>query len=338
MLRFAAIVLGLAPMFAACGGGPSIAYSDFDQARQQARCERAARCGLFPDKASCLATARVVPSTSLAAAIKDDKVHYDGQRARQCVDAIAKQSCDLTAADSHIPPAACAEMFSGALKGGAQCSIAEECASGVCQLPNECPPTGCCVGTCRAAQDPAKAGGACARNLDCQDGLVCGRDQLCHVPAGEGKPCHSDPECATGLGCIGATEHGAGACRALPHAGQPCPYARCADENQRCDATSHTCVAVGKPGDPCPHGDECARGTECNAATGRCELYPQLGQPCDVACGGNAWCQFNQQTKQGTCVAPLPDGQACDGYNECESFYCEQGPVFDVCKAAYVCY
>ena len=89
MLRLAAIVLGLAPLVtaAACSsnGGASVAYADFDQALQQAKCERAARCGVFPDEASCMGFARVVANASLAGAIEASKVHYDGGRAQQCV-------------------------------------------------------------------------------------------------------------------------------------------------------------------------------------------------------------------------------------------------------------
>lgn len=340
MLRFAALVLGMVPILAACGGdgGPSVAYADLDQALAQARCARDARCGVFPDEASCLATACVVANTSLAAAVAAGKVHYDGHRARACVDAAAQQSCDLTADDSHVPAAACAQMFAGTVRGGQACSLSEACASGVCQLPAECPETGCCVGTCKATQETAAAGGACGRTLDCADGLVCGLDQVCHAPAGEGQPCRSDPECQTGLGCVGASGNGPGDCRALPHTGEPCPYLRCADAGQRCDATSHTCVAIGQPGDACPRGDECARDLECSPTTATCALLPNLGEPCDVGCGGDAWCQVNMQTHVGTCVAPKPAGQPCDGNNQCESFYCEEAEPFDVCRDAYVCF
>lgn len=343
MSRLAVIVLGLASVLvAACGdsGGPAVTYADFDQAVQQAKCQRAARCNLFPDEESCMTFARVVPNTSLAGAIQADKVKYDGQRARQCIDALAKQSCDLTAEDSHITPTACAEMFTGTLKGGEPCSIHEECVSGLCNLPDaeECPETGCCVGTCKAEQKPAKAGEGCARNVDCNDGLVCGGDLLCHKPAGEGAGCQIDVECTTGLGCIGASANGPGLCRTLPHTGQACPYLRCADENQHCDQTSHTCMPVGLAGDACPNGDECSPGMECDA-TAKCEPTPTLGMPCTRACGGDAWCQPNDQTPgMGTCVKPLENGAVCDGFNECETFYCQDQDPENACLPAYVCF
>jgi len=187
-------------------------------------------------------------------------------------------------------------------------------------------------------QDPAKAGGACARNVDCQDGLVCGRDQTCHTPAGEGQACNSDPECATGMGCIGASDNGPGLCHTLPHAGEACPYLRCADENQRCNATSHTCQHVGLAGAPCPNGDECATGFECNEASAQCTPVPTLGLPCTRACGGDAWCQPDGQTGLGTCIKPFATNQECDGNDECESFYCQDQDPTDLCLDAYVCF
>jgi hypothetical protein len=340
MLRFAALFLGWSSILAACSdNGPLIKYQDYDQALQQAKCERAARCGLFPDEASCMGFARVVANDSLAGAIAANKVHYDGGRALLCVDAISKQSCDLTADDSHIMPVACQQMFVGAIQGGDNCSINEECASGLCNLPDAqtCPETGCCVGTCKPVQQPAAAGGGCARNIDCNAGLVCGGDQLCHKPAGEGGACFLDAECTTGMGCVGASGNGPGACHTLPHDGQACPYLRCADESEHCDQTSHTCQHVGLAGAPCPVGDECGRGYECTS--GQCTAVPTLGMACARQCGGDAWCQPNDQTPgKGTCIKPLANGAVCDGFDECESFYCQDQDPEDLCLPQYVCF
>lgn len=335
MLRFGAL-LSVAAM--ACSG-PSIAFSDLDQELQQARCERLARCGIFPDEASCMTFSRIVPDASLAGAVAAHKVSYDGERAKQCVDATAKQSCDLTTHDSHLGLKACSEMYSGTVAGGASCSIDAECASGTCELPALCPEKECCIGTCRAAQSPGKAGASCAKTRDCVDGLACGADKTCHAPGDVGASCGSDRECGDGLGCVGIVGTSPGTCRLLPHAGEPCPYLRCADENVRCDdANTHTCVPFGLPGDPCPMGTECAFGIECEAATQRCREFPTLGMPCDSACGGDSFCSFEGTSTMGTCVAPFANSSPCDGYNQCASFYCEQGPIFDSCKDPYVCF
>jgi hypothetical protein len=340
MLRLCAVlcVVGwVVGALAACSSGATVASTDFDLKLSQAQCARAARCKTFPDEATCNTNVRVVSDPSVAAAITAGKIKYDGERAQQCIDAIAKQGCDLTAHDTHIPPAECTEMYTGTVKGGDSCSLDTECASGTCNLPDECPEKACCVGTCRATQDPAEPGGACAKGSDCAEGLVCGTDLTCHKPGADSAACGSDRECGDGLACVGANAQTPGHCHALGHAGDACPYVRCADVNLRCDATSHLCVAIGLPGDACPNGDECASGIECDPTSHMCRPQPTLGMPCDNVCGGDAFCMFDMNGANGMCVAPLTDGTPCDGYSQCTSFYCEQGALYDSCKDPYIC-
>lgn len=332
MLRFGAL-LSVAMM--ACSG-PSIALSDLDQEMQQARCERLARCKLFPDEASCLTFFRVVSDPSVTAGVAAHKIDYNGERAKQCVDAIAKQSCDLTTRDSHIAPKACDEMMTGRVAGGDSCSVDAECASGTCNLPAMCPERACCVGTCRPTQPPGKTGAGCAKDHDCVDGLVCGQDLMCRSPGSAGAACNSDDECGDGLGCVGALSTTPGTCKALPHVGQACPYQRCAEENLRCDAATNMCVPVGLPGDPCPTSTECSSGMECDAATHLCREYPTLGMPCAGTCGGEAFCMLDN-TGAGTCVSLLPNNTPCDGNQQCVSAFCEDGAVFRGCIDPYVC-
>jgi hypothetical protein len=279
--------LAVLTVVAACSG-PAIRFEELEREMQRARCEQQARCGLFPDEASCARLFRVVPDASLAGAIAAGKVGYDGERAKECVDALARLSCDVTARDAHLGPAACAEMFTGTLAGGETCSIDAECRSATCELPALCPPMGCCVGTCRAVAAPAPAGGACAKDHECGDGLVCGRDRSCRAPARAGEDCGGDRECGDGLGCIGALSTMPGTCRPLPHRGEPCPYRRCADLDLRCDEAG-TCVPVGLPGDPCPTSTECSPNLACDAATQTCREHPTLGMPCTGVCGGESF-------------------------------------------------
>jgi hypothetical protein len=321
----------------ACGGS-SIAFSDLDQALQQARCERAARCGLFPDEASCMAYVHPDPNPGVGAAITAHKLRYDGERARQCVDATAQQSCDLTAHDSHLAPSACAEMYTGTVADGTSCSFDAECASGTCSLPMTCPELQCCTGMCRATQAPGKAGAGCAQPRDCVDGLVCGADLLCHAPAKATEPCGSDRECGDNLACIDGSATTPGACRALPHAGEPCPYHRCAEENLRCDDVTHACIAVGLIGDACPTSTECSLGVECDAPTHKCRDYPTAGMPCDGACSGASFCSIADGAMSGACMALLPNNAPCDGNQQCLSGFCEDGPIFRSCIDPYVCF
>jgi hypothetical protein len=330
MLRYGAL-LSVAAM--ACGG-PSIAFSDLDQALQEARCERLARCGLFPDEVSCAGFFRVVTDVSVAAAIGAQKVTYDGTRAKQCIDALSKQSCDLSAHDSRIQPAVCAAMFNGTLAGGAACSINIECASGTCELPMTCPEAGCCVGACRASQAPDKVGGACAKDHDCANGLVCAGDMTCHALAKATEDCTNDHECADGLGCINPLATMPGTCRALPHLGEPCPYLRCADENLRCDeASTHSCVLLGLTGATCATSTECSPYLACDLNTHTCQELPTLGMTCVGSCQGESFCG-----PTGTCIAPQANGTPCSSFGQCASYYCEAGAIFDSCNDPPACF
>ena len=323
----------------ACGHPATVAYADLEQELQQARCEHLARCKLFPDEASCMAFSRVVPDTSIAAAIANHKIDYDGERARQCVDATAKQSCDITAHDAHLPPAACTQMYVGRVADGAPCFMDVECASGSCDVPvATCPEIGCCMGMCRATRPPGGAGDACSNQRDCRDGLVCGQDAKCHAPAAVGEACRVDHECGDGLACVGASGDIPGACRALPHVGEPCPFQRCADQNLRCDGDSHRCVAVGLPGDPCPKSTECSIDMECDATTHLCREFPSLGMPCDGTCVADSFCAPGPAGGAGICLALLANNMPCDGDQQCLSAFCEDGPVFRGCIDRYVCF
>lgn len=321
---------------AACGA-PSIALDQLDQEIQAARCERLVRCGLFADDASCLAYFWVLSDPSLHGAVAVHKVGYDGAVAKRCVEALAAQSCDRTAPDARTDPGVCAGMFSGTLAGGAACSIDAECASATCEMPDDCPAIGCCVGSCRAAQAPGGSGTACAKASDCASGLVCAANRSCRAPAPAGADCAADRECATGLGCINPLPTMPGTCRALPHRDEDCPYGRCADEGLRCDPASGRCVALGLPGAPCSGAGDCSPYLECDAGGKTCRAFPQLGMPCRAGCGGEAFCARNE-APTGICAAPQPNGSPCTAYNECASFYCEAGPIFDSCKDAPVCY
>lgn len=333
MLRFCA-VLSIAAV--ACSG-PSIAFSDLDREMQQARCEHLVRCKLVPDEASCLAITRPLPNPSVSGAVAAHKITYDGERARQCVDGIASQSCDFAAHDAHVSPSACSEMLSGHVADGDSCSIDAECASGTCVLPMDCPDTGCCVGQCRATQAPAAAGGACNKPRDCKAGLVCGADLTCHAPEGEGQACRGDPECNDGLACVGVTDL-PGTCRTLPRAGERCPYQRCASENLRCDGATNTCIVAGLAGDSCTTSIECSIYLECDATTHMCREFPRLGMPCDGTCVDDSFCLLDSSGLTGTCAALLPNNSPCGGDQECVSGYCPDGPVFRSCVDLPVCF
>jgi hypothetical protein len=312
--------------------------ADLDRELQQARCEHLVRCKLLPDEASCLATTRPSVNPSRDAAVAAQKITYDGEQARQCVDATASQGCDLAAHDAHIPPAACGEILRGHVADGDDCSIDAECASGTCVPPMACPDTGCCVGKCRATQAPAAAGGPCNQARDCKAGLVCGADLTCHVPGARGDACGSDRECVDGLACLGGATDLPGVCATLPGVGERCPYQRCASENLRCDAATNLCVAVGLSGASCTTSFDCSIYLECDATSHQCREFPRLGMACDGTCIDDSFCMLDSSGATGTCVALLPNNSLCTGDDECVSGYCPDGPVFRGCIDLPVCF
>jgi hypothetical protein len=327
MLRVIALI---AVLLAACSGS-SVALEDLAQELRRARCERLARCQVFPDEGACLAYFRAVGDASVAAGVATEKIAYDGERAKQCVDATAAQSCDLTTSEARAGIAACADMLVGKVADGGACALDVECTSGTCELPSDCLEFGCCVGTCRASRSGGAAGDPCVKQRECKAGLVCGQNETCVAPASAGGACHVDRECAAGLACVGLVAPSPGTCAALPHLGEPCPEQRCADENLRCDVGgTNTCVALGVPGAACPDGDECAIYFTCDAEAKTCRDYPSLGMPCEFNCAQDSYCPLSGPAA-GTCTAPRKDGELCEGDQECESMYCEEGPVLRTC-------
>jgi hypothetical protein len=333
-----ALVRGLAVVLAAAAvagcSTPPIAFDQLDQEVQRARCEHLTRCGLFADEGACLDYFWVLSDPGLAAAVAVHRVEYDAAVARLCVESLAGQGCDLTMPDARTDPSACTKMLRGTQAALLPCSFDAECVSGVCEL-GECS-NGCCLGTCRAVLPPGGDGLPCTKATDCKDGLVCGMSRTCHAPAAAGEDCASDRECAAGLGCINPLTTMPGTSRVLPHLGEECPYGRCADEGARCDTASGACQFVGLPGAACNEPGDCSPYAECDTAAHLCRAFPRLGMPCTAGCGGEAYCARNGGPT-GVCATPQPNGSPCTAYNECASFYCASGPIFDSCNDAPVC-
>ena len=323
-MRAVAVLVALT----ACGdniGG--ITLEDYGEARRTAECERLTRCGLFSNIEACERFVLPNVDRDIVAAIDEDKIAYDGAAAKQCLAAIAAQSCDATSEDARIAPDACTRAFAGRLDEGDACALDAECASGACATPS-CPGE-CCMGTCLATIADAVVDGECHRDIDCADGF-CGVDAHCHARIAAREMCTRDEECDFDLACIGATELEPGRCRDVPLVGEACPYMRCAEIGATC--AGGTCRAVGLAPTPCATSAECSPYGECNPA-GTCGELPVLGQPCTVSCSRDAWCD----TDAGSCAALLPDTSPCGAGNQCESLFCEEGPVFDACAEPTIC-
>jgi len=160
----------------ACGGGGSISLEDYTEEHERAECERDVRCGEAPDMESCLAASfdeRVNYPKTRANAVEAGTIIYDGDAARKCIDAVAKDDCTFSNWDTLF--AACVNVFEGTVPEGGTCVVFAECAGDVsCETDPGCTPESCCVGTCRPPL--VEIGGDCSVNYFCVRGAYCHQD------------------------------------------------------------------------------------------------------------------------------------------------------------------
>jgi hypothetical protein len=317
----------------ACGS-PSVRLEDFELAAQDAKCTRLVRCGLFASADACDGYFRSPPASSLGPAKTARRLDFDGVAAKQCNEALAAEGCDATSREVRVVPDACLNMFQGHVVDGDPCSFDQECASSRCDLP-ACGDGVCCVGTCGPTRPRGRAGDACDRMSECIDGFC--SDHVCHSLGVAQATCTGDEQCDYGLACLQTSPSLPGACGKLPKIGELCPYRRCGDLNATCDASTH-CMARGLPGAPCSAHGDCSAFAECDMTNHVCIDLPRLGMRCDVACAGDAWCDFEADPTLGTCMEPQPNGTPCDEADKCASQSCKPGPVFDSCQDYPVCF
>jgi hypothetical protein len=314
-------------MLSACAV-PSLAYGDLDAALQGARCERFVTCGVFPSVDECMRIFPVVADQDAAAAIADGKITYRGDYAEQCVAGLTTLSCDTTSHAARDLPDACRFMFEGNLAEGDACSFDRECFSRRCEIPTteSCGTDSCCAGTCGSTALAVDTE-ACLRGTDCADGFYCGSDRVCHTIGEDGDTCVNDAQCDLGLACS------LGACRAPVADGEACPFGRCSDLGDYCDATTKVCTAFKAVGEACASATECSPYDVCDTT---CKALAKLGDPCGMSgldCDSISRCDATTET----CMAPLENGMPCDEGHECTSGYCKPGAVFDTCADNLVC-
>jgi hypothetical protein len=323
-------VLAVLVALTACGDDVAgIDLDDYGDARRTAECERLVRCGLFSTQDACERLLLPALDDDARAAIDAKKIAYSPAAAKECLSAISAQSCDATSTDVRTPLPACSDVATGLVKDGLACAFDSECISGSCSEPS-CGINECCAGACLPTIRAAAVDGACHRDLDCADGF-CGSDTRCHPRVAAREMCMRDEECDFDLACVGATDLEPGRCRDLPLIGEPCPYLRCAEIGATC--VDGACAPHGLAGTACTTAADCSPFSEC-APSGTCAELAQLGEPCTTACARDAWCD----AAEGRCVALMPNGSPCEADDQCESLYCEEGPVFDACTERVICY
>ncbi len=169
-LHLLAVVLGLA----ACSDD-SISFENYPAAVRDADCKLLVKCHEIESLDACRKAnigLDIHISASVQAIIDMGKAKFDGVKAKQCLDAIANESCDLTSQSARVQPAACRELAGGTVHADGACASDLECISQNCNVPT-CN-MACCQGTCVGDTKPgdAKLGESCMINT-CVAGTHC---------------------------------------------------------------------------------------------------------------------------------------------------------------------
>ncbi|MBN2196490.1 MAG: hypothetical protein JW751_27005 [Polyangiaceae bacterium] len=229
----------------------------------------------------------------------------DADALASCQRAIDDAPC--TEYRAAVGLAECRGLARGSRENGEACTVAGQCASGLCDVGTE---------ACGVCADPPGAGDPCTDAGRCGPGLGCADDTgTCLAVGRTGEPCGADTLCEDGASCVDGeclawlTEAGAG-CGA--EAGQPeCDTAQYLWCNDGACATS----LVNAVGEPCGliagTWSYCGGGTFCDHAerySGTCVAGPALGEPCDDA--GGPYCWWPERCRNGTCSSPTES--SCD--------------------------
>ncbi|MBI5497388.1 MAG: hypothetical protein HY904_20405 [Deltaproteobacteria bacterium] len=271
------------------GGGDSVTAAQACDATAEALCGLYQRCMpwvislQFGDLTTCQARSKLGCEDSFSA----NGTTATPAQTKACAEAYGSAACaDMFSAE---PPQACKDMPAGTLANGAQCGSGEQCQSERCKESS----TSTC-GTCVA---PVTAGGSCANNEPCNDGLTCAPNATCVAPGAAGATCGNNSPCKDPLVCRGGT------CGARVAAG-----AACQPDIQDCDLTG-------------------ADWLSCDQQTNTCKVIALVGsgQTCGlvnnayVMCAARGGCQASAGSTTGTCRAAAADGAACDENN---GIYC----------------
>lgn len=313
----AALVIAL--VWTTACGGDSVDIEDAPEVARDALCQHAAKCGLFPDKATCLAAnfgIRFNLDPSLVIAINAGRVKYDGSKLAECYERFGDATCDRTDVDGRHILSGCTGAIEGTIGDGGACSIEEECISGVCNF-TDCPDA-CCPGTCVGGTAPdreAEIGELCGEEALCVVGSYCASG-MCATLKPADALCLSSTECDYGLGCAGTPRQ----CKALPKLGETCSADNtCRDEGQYCNPTTMVCTQVGLPGDACSTTARCSVYYDCDPATMQCERGAAVGE----ACANNSDCfDYGTYCKVNLCAPLEANGAACTDDDECKSDFC----------------
>jgi hypothetical protein len=297
--------------------GAPVAIADFPKSYLSATCAFYARCGIFPDAATCEATNWVTAGLlTLQADVAAARITYSAAQAGACVDSIRSTPCTtVEQVAAAAAPSPCTGVFAGTVAAGGTCYVGGECAgSGTCVSAATCT-AACCAGTCAA---PAASGGSCAF-ATCPTGMYCRASNMLCTPRAttQGSVCDASDGCAPPLLCI-PDATGAGTCgKTLPATGGAC------NANAGCNDAFHDyCTAAGACAKLVAVGQACTAGTATTSDS--CVYY--------AYCSGGTCKAFG--TAGATCVSdPTSGASDCLGSLTCPaSLKCTPPPAATSCR------
>lgn len=281
--------------------GEPIPIASFAAEYLAASCAVSARCGFYPDVATCMATNTVSGGLlTLAADVAASTVTYDPAKAAACVASIRNGACGITAiVAAEVSPSPCAGVFTGKTAAGGACFVSGECAgTAACIITTNCT-TACCMGTCVA---PVAAGGNCA-NAPCVAGTYCRTTGTAANPisrctaqaATEGAACDAADGCAPPLFCaLDPGGQSASCVKSLPATGAGCdPDTGCDDAQDFCNASKVCARRV-------------AAGQACSATVNSCAGYAFCsGTTCTSWVAEGGACQSDPDSGANNCMGAL---------------------------------
>lgn len=239
----------------------------------------------------------------------------------KCAARRATSGCDEVVPECDLPP--------GTLPVGSPCASRAQCQSRFCKLDD----SGC--GTCQELVEPD---GVCSAPSDCATGE--GEIASCDFRGSTAtsgtcsiwrlsklnEPCGNRKICGEGLHCVPGATEGEGTCRAVQDEGGSCEDTSYCKPGLVC--RSGQCGPRAAEGEACAQGDDCANGLACDG-TCRPIYYVRNGETCDVAnrcergrCVATV-SEGQERPNHGTCVAPIPDGEACGPQQAAKGLVCD---------------
>lgn len=230
--------------------------------------------------------------------VQNGRIVLHEDKLQQCYDDTRALGCGL---QTQRLPVSCQAALEGTVAAGDTCSITADCTGDSFCTRSACP---------RSCSARVAEGAACTGDDECVNGTVCASAK-CAKPAAVGEACEGDSgaKCVLGTACVGntAASNGApamaGVCRAAADI-------QIAELSESCNFDDMLCK----------EGYSCASNGALQPAL-ICQMPVASGAVCRPAvptqCPKGEYCNQNDLTLTGNCVALPTDGQPCTTSNTC---------------------